>query len=107
MPTAGRPPVAGGWSTTVPRDDVTGHEGRAGAGRASHTGAWVRAGLFAVLGTVLATFGHHAVAATTVSWRLVGASVAVQFATVWPLARRRCPAAATVAFTLVTQGALH
>jgi hypothetical protein len=67
----------------------------------------VRAGLFAVLGTVLAALGHHAIAEGAVPWRLVGAMAVLQFAAVWPLARRRCPPAATVLCTLAVQGALH
>ncbi|MFI1728440.1 hypothetical protein ACH40E_04200 [Streptomyces acidicola] len=67
----------------------------------------MRAGLFAVLGTVLATFGHHAIAEGTVPWRMVGVAIVAQFAAVWPLARRRCTLIATVAFTLATQGMLH
>ncbi|MFF4522795.1 hypothetical protein [Streptomyces bluensis] len=74
------------------------------AGRA---GTCARAGLFAVLGTVLAAFGHHAIAEGTVPWRLTGTAVVVQFAAVWPLARRRYTLVATVAFTLATQGMLH
>jgi hypothetical protein len=91
----------------MPPDHVTGHEGRAGAGRASRAGACARAGLFVVLGTVLATFGHHAIAEGTVPWRLVAVLVVAQFAAVWPLARRRYPPVATVVFTLAMQGALH
>ncbi|MEU9289452.1 hypothetical protein AB0D57_33490 [Streptomyces sp. NPDC048275] len=60
-----------------------------------------------MLGTVLATFGHHAIAEGTVPWRLVGASIVVQFAAVWPLARRRYAPAATIVFTLAMQGVLH
>ncbi|MFF4259624.1 hypothetical protein ACFY1L_51550 [Streptomyces sp. NPDC001663] len=86
---------------------MTGHEQRAGAGRASHAGACARAGLFAVLGTVLATFGHHAVAEVTVPWRQLAALIAVQFAAVWPLARRRYAPVATVMVTLAMQGLLH
>ena len=91
----------------MPRDHVTGHEMRAPAGRAGRAGTCARAGLFAVLGTVLAAFGHHAIAEGTVPWRLAGASVLAQFAAVWPLARRRYTPAATLAFTLATQGVLH
>ncbi|WP_051814696.1 hypothetical protein RFN58_35375 [Streptomyces iakyrus] len=60
-----------------------------------------------MLGTVLAAFGHHAVAEGAVPWRLVGAVMVAQFTAVWPLARRRYMPAATVACTLVMQGALH
>lgn len=89
-------------------DEVTTGPGSgAAAGRAGHAGTCARAGLFAVLGTVLATFGHHAVAGTAVPWRLVILSTAVQFAAVWPLARRRYAAVATVVLTLGTQGLLH
>ncbi|WP_155057922.1 hypothetical protein [Streptomyces blattellae] len=88
----------------MPCDHVT---GRAGTGRASRTGTCARAGLFAVLGTVLAAFGHHAVAEGTVPWRLVGALIVAQFVAVWPLARRRYAPAATVVCTLAVQGLLH
>ncbi|MBA2813570.1 hypothetical protein E0500_041200 [Streptomyces sp. KM273126] len=67
----------------------------------------MRAGLFAVLGTVLAAFGHHAIAEGTVPWRLMGMAIVAQFAAVWPLARRRYTLIATVASTLATQGMLH
>ncbi|MFC4472230.1 hypothetical protein ACFPH6_48475 [Streptomyces xiangluensis] len=91
----------------MPRDHVTGHEGRAGTGRAGRAGTCARAGLFAVLGTVLATFGHHAIAEGTVPWRLVGAAIVAQFVAVWPLARRRYAPVATVVATLAVQGVLH
>ncbi|MFF7166874.1 hypothetical protein ACFZBP_36770 [Streptomyces sp. NPDC008086] len=91
----------------MPRDHVTGHEERAGDSRTSRAGTCARSGLFAVLGTVLATFGHHAIAEGTVPWRLVGASIVAQFAAVWPLARHRYTPAATVTCTLTMQGALH
>ncbi|MER6011937.1 hypothetical protein [Streptomyces bluensis] len=60
-----------------------------------------------MLGTLLAAFGHHAVAEGTVPWRLIGVAMVVQFTAVWPLARRRYSLVATVAFTLATQGLLH
>ncbi|WP_327397549.1 hypothetical protein [Streptomyces phaeochromogenes] len=91
----------------MPHDHVTGDERRTGTGRASRAGTYARAGLFAVLGTVLATFGHHAIAEGTVPWRLVGAAIVAQFVAVWPLARRRYAPTATVVFTLATQGMLH
>ena len=90
----------------MPRDHVTGHQVPA-TGRASRAGTCARAGLFAVLGTVLATFGHHAIAEGTVPWRPAGAMAVAQFAAVWPLAHRRCTPTATVACTLATQGLLH
>ncbi|MER5211706.1 hypothetical protein ABT063_14255 [Streptomyces sp. NPDC002838] len=60
-----------------------------------------------MLGTVLATFGHHAVAEGTVPWRLMAALVGAQFVAVWPLARRRYAPGATVVVTLTAQGGLH
>src|SRR5690348_14055819 len=89
------------------RPDERGRGGRAGGGRAGHAGACVRAGLFAVLGTLLATFGHHAIAEGRVPWPLVGLLVVSQFAVVWPLARRRPTLVATVVCTLAVQGVLH
>ncbi|MEX1651783.1 hypothetical protein ABZ960_01060 [Streptomyces pseudovenezuelae] len=86
---------------------MPGDEEHSGAGRPDRTGTCARAGLFAVLGTLLATFGHHAVAEGTVPWRLVGVSVVAQFAAVWPLARRRFTPAATVLCTLAVQGIMH
>ncbi|MFF5757479.1 hypothetical protein [Streptomyces longwoodensis] len=86
---------------------MTGHETRAGAGRISHAGACARAGLFAVLGTVLATFGHHAIAEGTVPWRLAAVLIVAQFSVVWPLARRRYAPVSTVVSTLAMQGVLH
>lgn len=86
---------------------MTGREDGAGTGRAGRAGACARAGLFASLGTVLATFGHHAIAETAVPWRTVGVLIVVQFAAVWPLARRRYVPAASVAVTLAVQGVLH
>ncbi|MFE2881635.1 hypothetical protein [Streptomyces sp. NPDC059272] len=86
---------------------MTGHQGRAGACPAGHAGACARAGLFAVLGTVLAILGHHTIAEGTVPWRLVGVLIAAQFAAVWPLARRRYAPVATVMATLAMQGLLH
>jgi hypothetical protein len=94
----------------VPPDHVTGRDVRdvrAGVGRASRAGTCVRAGLFAVLGTVLAAFGHHAVAEGTVPWRLMAVLAGAQFAAVWPLARRRYVSRATVGFTPAVQGVLH
>ncbi|MCZ4507410.1 hypothetical protein O3Q52_04140, partial [Streptomyces sp. ActVer] len=86
---------------------MTGDERRTGTGRTSRAGAYARAGLFAVLGTVLATFGHHAIAEGTVPWRLAGTAIVAQFVAVWPLTRHRYAPTATVVFTLATQGMLH
>ncbi|WP_158778516.1 hypothetical protein [Streptomyces cellulosae] len=94
----------------MPPDHVTGRFVRdvcAGVGRGSRAGTCARAGLFAVLGTVLATFGHHAVAEGTVPWRLMAVLAGAQFAAVWPLARRRYVSRATVGFTPAVQGVLH
>ncbi|MFJ3658726.1 hypothetical protein ACIPPR_36165 [Streptomyces nigra] len=60
-----------------------------------------------MLGTVLATFGHHAIAEGTVPWRLVAVLITAQFSVVWPLARRRYPPVTAVGFTLAVQGVLH
>ncbi|WP_254076061.1 MULTISPECIES: hypothetical protein [unclassified Streptomyces] len=80
---------------------------RAGAERAGRAGTCARAALFAALGTLVAAFGHHAIAEGTVPWRLVTVLTVAQFSAVWPLARRRCTPVATVAVTLATQGVLH
>lgn len=88
-------------------DRGTGHERRAAHGRASHAGTCARAGLFAVLGTVLAAVGHHTIAEGTLPWRPVGVMAAAQFVAVWPLARRRYTPAATIVCTLAAQGLLH
>ncbi|MEU1409127.1 hypothetical protein ABZ471_43985 [Streptomyces sp. NPDC005728] len=60
-----------------------------------------------MLGTVLATFGHGAIAEGPVPWRLVGTLAVAQFAAVWPLARRRYAPVATIIVTLAAQGVLH
>ncbi|MFJ9896779.1 hypothetical protein ACIQPR_25960 [Streptomyces sp. NPDC091280] len=91
----------------MPPDHMTGYERRAGAVRASRAGACARAGLFAVLGTVLATLGHHAIAEGALPWRLLGAMTAAQFAAVWPLARRRYAPVTTAVVMLAAQGVLH
>lgn len=91
----------------MPPDHVTGDHRRAGAVRAGHAGTCARAGLFAALGTLLAAFGHHAVAEGTVPWRLVAVLTVAQFSAVWPLARRHCTPVATIAVTSATQGVLH
>jgi hypothetical protein len=63
--------------------------------------------VFALVGSVLAAFGHHAVVEGPVPWPLVTAFTAAQFAAVRPLARRRSTLPATVVCTLAAQGALH
>ncbi|WP_445042949.1 hypothetical protein [Streptomyces sp. SAS_272] len=91
----------------MPADQVTGDHGRAEADRAGRAETCARAGLFAVLGTVLAAFGHHAIAEGTVPWRLVTVLTVAQFSAIWPLARRRCAPVTTIGVTLATQGVLH
>lgn len=97
------PPSAGSPGA----DDMTGRGADDEAGRAGHAGTCARAALFAVLGTVLAALGHHAVAEGPVPWRLTAVLVAAQFSAAWPLSRRGRPPLVTVGFTTVTQGALH
>ncbi|MER6563962.1 hypothetical protein ABT300_40835, partial [Streptomyces sp. NPDC001027] len=86
---------------------MSGVRGSAGAERADHAGTCARAGLFAALGTVLAVFGHHAVAEGTVPWRLMTVLTVAQFSAAWPLARRRRAPVTTIGVTLATQGVLH
>lgn len=75
--------------------------------RRGHATACVRAGLFALVGTVLAALGHHAVAEGPFPWRLVSAFTLVQFGLIWPAARRRLPLSMILACTLAAQGSLH
>ncbi|MFC9126127.1 hypothetical protein ACFT4A_04665 [Streptomyces sp. NPDC057099] len=70
-------------------------------------GASVRAGMFALVGSVLAALGHHTVAEGTVPWRLVAGFGLVQFAAVRPVARRRLSLPTVAAATLAAQGVLH
>jgi hypothetical protein len=86
---------------------VTALAGRIADQRPGRAGACVRAGVFALVGSVLAAFGHHAVVEGPVPWPLVTAFTAAQFAAVWPLARRRSTLPATVVCTLAAQGVLH
>ncbi|MFF2514352.1 hypothetical protein [Streptomyces sp. NPDC058086] len=86
---------------------MTALDGRTADQRPGRAGACVRAGMFALVGSVLAAFGHHAVVEGPVPWPLVTAFTAAQFAAVWPLARRRSTLPATVVCTLAAQGALH
>ncbi|WP_331753284.1 hypothetical protein OG440_39805 (plasmid) [Streptomyces sp. NBC_00637] len=67
----------------------------------------MRAGLFALVGSVLAALGHHAVAEGAVPWRLVSVFAVAQFVLLWPLARRRLTLATVTACTLAAQGSLH
>ncbi|MGP4052918.1 hypothetical protein [Streptomyces sp. 2A115] len=71
-------------------------------------GACVRAGVFTLAGSVLAALGHSAVAgAVRVPWLWVTLLALLQFAAVWPAARRRFSLPSTLVCTLVSQGALH
>ncbi|MEU1514952.1 hypothetical protein ABZ490_22850 [Streptomyces sp. NPDC005811] len=67
----------------------------------------MRAGLFALVGSVLAALGHHAGAEGAVPWRLVTAFALGQFALVRPVARHRLSPAAVTVCTLAAQGSLH
>ncbi|WP_405961262.1 hypothetical protein OG235_37000 [Streptomyces sp. NBC_00024] len=67
----------------------------------------MRAAAFALVGSVLAALGHHAVAEGSVPWRLVTAFAVGQFVIVWPFVRRRLSLPVVVVCTLVAQGALH
>ncbi|MFE9169706.1 hypothetical protein ACFYNZ_09285 [Streptomyces kebangsaanensis] len=82
-------------------------EGRSGRPSTSLVVACVRAGLFALAGSVLAALGHHTVADGAVPWRLVALLAGTQFAVVWPAARRRFSLASVVGGTLAAQGVLH
>ncbi|WP_349294273.1 DUF1775 domain-containing protein [Streptomyces sp. LRE541] len=75
-----------------------------GAGSAA---AAVRAVTFALVGSVLAAVGHHAVDGGQVPWRLVAALAVAQSAVVRPLARRRPGLRTVVGCTLAAQGAMH
>ncbi|MFE0251280.1 hypothetical protein [Streptomyces sp. NPDC059010] len=90
-----------------PYDGVMPYGGRSAGARPSRTGACVRAGLFALVGSTLAALGHHAVAEGAVPWRLVIVFTLGQFALVRPVARRRLSLPAVVACTVVAQTALH
>ncbi|KUO16277.1 hypothetical protein AQJ91_37020 [Streptomyces dysideae] len=63
--------------------------------------------MFALVGSVLAALGHHAVAEGAVPWRLVAVFAVAQFAAAWPFARRRFSLPAVIGCTLAAQGALH
>ncbi|MCX5555601.1 hypothetical protein [Streptomyces sp. NBC_00038] len=86
---------------------MTDDDGRGSGPRPSRAGACVRAGMFALVGSVLAAFGHHAVAEGPVPWRLVIAFGVAQFIVVWPIARRHHSLPVIAGCTLAAQGALH
>ncbi|NUT24958.1 MAG: hypothetical protein HOV84_03315 [Streptomyces sp.] len=86
---------------------MTPYGGRSAGARPGRTGASVRAGLFALVGSTLAALGHHAVAEGAVPWRLVIVFALGQFALVRPVTRRRLSLPAVVACTIVAQAALH
>ncbi|MFD0308693.1 hypothetical protein [Streptomyces sp. NPDC127119] len=62
---------------------------------------------FALVGSVLAAVGHHAVDGGQVPWRFVAALAVAQFVAVRPLARRRPGLLAVAGCTLAAQGAMH
>ncbi|MGC4971677.1 hypothetical protein ACLQ2D_02060 [Streptomyces sp. DT199] len=88
-------------------DHRSGDDGLGACTCAGRAAACVRAALFALVGSVLAALGHHAVAEGAVPWRLVTAFALAQFAIVWPLARRRLSLPVVIVCTLVAQFALH
>ncbi|MGW1089913.1 hypothetical protein ACWD4L_27305, partial [Streptomyces sp. NPDC002596] len=91
----------------MPGDQVTAYDGPDGRPGPDRAVACVRAGLFALVGSVLAALGHHAVAEGAVPWQLVTAFAAGQFVVAWPFARRRFSLTVIIGCTLVAQGGLH
>ncbi|MCZ4507996.1 hypothetical protein O3Q52_07225 [Streptomyces sp. ActVer] len=91
----------------MPGDHVTQCDGRGQGSRPSRAGARVRAVTFALVGSVLAAVGHHAVKGGQVPWRLVIAFAVAQFVVVRPFARRRPGLLAVVGCTLAAQAAMH
>ncbi|MFI0539555.1 hypothetical protein ACH3VS_11795 [Streptomyces sp. WSLK1-3] len=69
--------------------------------------AGVRAGTFALAGSVIAALGHHAVADGVVPWRLVLLLAGAQFAAMWPVARRQFSLRSALGSALAVQGAMH
>ncbi|MGC5563510.1 hypothetical protein ACPYPG_11760 [Streptomyces sp. FR-108] len=92
---------------TVPGDRATRGEGRGVGPVPGSVAAVVRAVTFAVVGSVLAAVGHHAVDGGQVPWRFVALLAVAQFVAVLPLARRRPGLLTVVACTLTAQGATH
>lgn len=87
-----------------PATILDGHPGRPEASRAL---VCVRAGAFALAGSVLAALGHVAVADGAVPWRFVSLLAGAQFIAVWPVARRRFSFPAALGCALAVQGVLH
>jgi hypothetical protein len=67
----------------------------------------VRAVVFALVGSLLATIGHHAVDGGQVPWRFVAALAVAQLLAVRPLTGRRPGLLTVVGCTLAAQGAIH
>ncbi|MEU9958498.1 hypothetical protein [Streptomyces sp. NPDC050982] len=86
---------------------MTQRDGRGQGSRPSRAGARVRAVTFALVGSVLAAVGHHAVEGGQVPWRLVAAFAVAQFVAVRPFARRRPGLLAVGGCTLAAQAAMH
>lgn len=63
--------------------------------------------MFALALSVIAALGHHAVADGAVPWRLVLLLAGVQFAAVWPVARRRFSLGSALGSALAVQGGVH
>ncbi|MDQ0948888.1 hypothetical protein QFZ24_002811 [Streptomyces phaeochromogenes] len=82
-------------------------DGRSQGSRPSRAGARVRAVTFALVGSVLAAVGHHAVEGGQVPWRLVTAFAVTQFIVVRPFARRSPGLLAVGGCTLAAQAAMH
>ncbi|MFD6289462.1 hypothetical protein [Streptomyces sp. NPDC060205] len=91
----------------MPGDQVTRGEGRALGPGPGSAAAVVRAMTFALVGSVLAAVGHHAVDGGQVPWRLVAALAVAQFVAVRPLARRRPGLPVVAGCTLAAQAAMH
>ncbi|GHA19372.1 hypothetical protein GCM10010372_18820 [Streptomyces tauricus] len=91
----------------MPGDQVTRGADRAVGLGAGSAAAAVRAVTFALVGSVLAAVGHHAVDGGQVPWRFAAALAVAQFAAVRPLARRRPGLRTVVGCTLAAQGAMH
>ncbi|CCK25216.1 putative membrane protein [Streptomyces davaonensis JCM 4913] len=77
-------------------------------GRPGRAEVCVRAGLFALVGHVLAVLGHHSLADGPVPWELVAVGALVQFALALPAARCRSLSLPLVmGCTLTAQAILH
>ncbi|MCX4904617.1 hypothetical protein [Streptomyces sp. NBC_00878] len=86
---------------------MTQRDGRGRSPRPSRAGARVRAVTFALVGSVLAAVGHHAVEGGQVPWRLVTVLAVAQFVAVRPFTRRGPGLLAVGACVLAAQAAMH